>query len=341
MMAVPADTSWIPEVGRSETSREPAIREIESIPSVLACACAEVSWLIQGLMADGTVNVLTSEPGAGKTTVALVLGNAVARGEAFAGMTTARRPVLVLDRENSAPFICDVLKRLHTTDGNGLWIWGGWLPEQAPDPGSGIVMTWALACNPKPLVIVDSLIAFHSGDENDAGETRAYLTQCRRLADLGATVLLLHHSGKGESSSDYRGSSDIKAAADACFKLANIGPTNCIERLRLKPFKSRFLIESEVLLHYSDGVFTRESGGGSQRATDAELLQELLTKNPGIIGREVERLAAERGVSRSYARTWLANRLRDGAVHGARGVNNARFYTWAGESAQDENAIPF
>ena len=203
MMAVPANVSWIPEVGQSEPAREPAIRSIESIPSVLECARAEVSWLVAGLIAEGTANVLTSEPGAGKTTFALALGHCVARGVPFAGMTTAKRPVLVLDRENSAPFIVDVLTRIGATDGAELRIWGGWLPEQASDPGSGIVTTWVLGCDPKPLIVVDSLVAFHGGDENDASETRSYLQRCRRLADMGCLSVhiepqqLMHHGEFG------------------------------------------------------------------------------------------------------------------------------------------------
>lgn len=322
-------------------AREPQMREIADIPSVLACAFAEVSWLVEGMMANGTVNVLTSEPGAGKTTTALALADAVARGVPFAGLKTAQRPVLVLDRENSAPFIVDVLTRIGATDGAELRIWGGWLPEQAPDPGSGIVTTWVLGCDPKPLIVVDSLIGFHSGDENDASETRSYLQRCRRLADMGATVLLLHHTGKGETSQDYRGSSDIKASADACFKLANLGPTSRLERLRIKPFKSRFLVDAEVVLRYTDGVFTRESGAGSQRATDAELLRDLLVRNPRVTGKDFERLAPERGVGRNYARAWLTNRVRDGEIRVEQGARNAKFFTWAGELEKDDDGLPF
>ncbi len=322
-------------------SPEHQIRNIADVPSVLACAFAKVSWLVEGMIAEGTVNVLTSEPGAGKTTVALALADAVARGAEFAGMKTARRPVLVLDRENSAAFIADVLKRLHAKDSGDLRIWGGWLQEQAPDPGAGIVQTWVLSCDPKPLIVVDSLVAFHGGDENDASETRSYLQRCRRLADLGATILLLHHSGKADSSQDYRGSSDIKASADACYKLSNTGAANRIERLRLTPFKSRFVVDAEFVLRYSDGVFARESGSGSQRATDADLLRELLTENPGITGKDFENLAVKRGVHRNYARTWRVNRTRDGAVRFEEGANNARFYTWVGKPAEDDNELPF
>jgi hypothetical protein len=321
--------------GRPETGA-PKIRSVSDIPSVLDVATAEVSWVVSGWIAEGTVNVIASEPGAGKTTVALALASAIASGEKFAGMETAKRPALVLDRENGAGFIADVLKRLRVKDGGALRIWGGWLREQAPDPASAIVQGWALSCDPKPFIVIDSLVAFHLGNENDAGETRAFMQLCRNLADTGATVVLLHHSGKGESSQDYRGSSDIKAAADACFKLANIGPTSCLERLRIKPFKSRFLVDSEIILRYSDGVFGREGAGGSQRRTDAELLEELLKQNAGVTVREFEALAPQRGVARNYARMWLDNRVKDGCVRVNPGAKRAKLHTWVGTQGNDD-----
>jgi hypothetical protein len=325
---------------RHETG-EPRIGSVAEIPSVLVIGSADVSWVIEGFLADATVNVLTSEPGAGKTTVALALADAVARGVAFAGMKTARRSVLVLDRENPSSFVADVLKRLGAQDGGDLRIWGGWLPEQAPDPGSGIVQEWVLACDAKPLIVMDSLVAFHGGDENDASETRTYMQRCRWLANMGATLLLLHHSGKGETAQDYRGSSDIKASADACFKLTNIGPSNRIERLRIKPFKSRFLVEPELMLRYSDGVFTRETGGGSQRNTNVEKLEELLRDNPGVNSDEFEKLASTRGVSRNYARNWLKRGVQDGFVEFTKGPNNSKLHTWVGSRVSGEDETPF
>jgi hypothetical protein len=324
--------------GRGDGAGVPSVPDL---PSVLDIASAEVRWTVGGWIAEGTVNVLTSEPGAGKTTLALAVASAIASGEKFAGMATTKRPALVLDRENGAAFMADVLKRLHAKDGDGLRIWGGWLPEDAPDPASAIVLGWALGCDPRPFIIVDSLVAFHGGDENDSTETRAFMQHCRRLADLGGTVLLLHHSGKAESSADYRGSSDIKAAADACFKLSNIGPTNCIERIRIKPFKSRFLVEPEIVLTYSDGVFSREGAGGSQRRTDAELLTEILKAHPALKGNELERLAPERGVGRNYARNWLEGRVRDGLIRVTHGPKNAKLYTWASEADGNDDDPPF
>jgi hypothetical protein len=326
----PSITPATPETGA------PKIRDIRDIPSVLDCAATEVSWLVGGWIAEGTVNVLTSEPGAGKTTVALAVASAIASGTNFAGMDTAKRPVLVLDRENGSGFMADVLKRMRVKDGDGLRIWGGWLQEQAPDPASAIVLGWALSCDPKPFIVIDSLVAFHSGDENDSTETRAFMQQCRRLADLGATVMLLHHSGKGESSQDYRGSSDIKASVDAGFKLSNIGSTNVIERIRIKPFKSRFLVDAEIMLSYADGVFNRDGAGGSQRRTDAEILIEILKAQPSIAVRDYETSAVARGISRSYARSFVENRVRDGSVRAETGLRTKKRYAWNSDVSEKE-----
>ena len=72
-----------------------------------------------------------------------------------------------------------------------------------------MVLEWVRNCEARPLIIIDSMSAFHGGDENSASETRAFLNQARQLADLGATPIVLHHDGKADTAKDYRGSSDF------------------------------------------------------------------------------------------------------------------------------------
>src|SRR5205823_4928429 len=150
-------------------------------------------------------------------------------------------PVLFLDRENPVSVIIDRLNRLGLDDYPRLRFWGGWLPNEAPLPDSPAVIEWVKSCNPRPLLVVDSLIAFHGGDENDAGETRRFMHRCRRIADLGATVVIIHHDGKSERAKDFRGSSDFKAAIDLGFHVANFGD-GCLDRLVLRPFKARIQV---------------------------------------------------------------------------------------------------
>jgi RecA-family ATPase len=57
-------------------------------------------------------------------------------------------------------------------------------------------------CDPKPLIFIDSVIAFHPGAENGSNETRRYMAQYRGLTAMGATSALLHHIGKSETARD-------------------------------------------------------------------------------------------------------------------------------------------
>jgi RecA-family ATPase len=78
-------------------------------------------------------------------------------------------------------------------------------------------------CAVSPFIIIDSLAAFFEGeDENDAAAMRAFIDEGRVLLKAGACgILILHHSGKSESSKTYRGSSDLKAAIDSGYVLVN------------------------------------------------------------------------------------------------------------------------
>jgi hypothetical protein len=60
----------------------------------------------------------------------------------------------------------------------------------------------------------------------------------RNLANLGATVLILHHTGKSDGAKDYRGSLDIKGAAAWTFNAAGDHETDgvVVVKLILKPF---------------------------------------------------------------------------------------------------------
>jgi len=80
--------------------------------------------------------------------------------------------------------IRDRLRRLGLNDGPRLRWYGGWHGE-VPGLDSPIVWTWVEGCAIKPLIVVDSLIAFIGGDENDALVMRAFTHQARRLSSGG------------------------------------------------------------------------------------------------------------------------------------------------------------
>ena len=103
---------------------------VQDIRPVHEYGDAKIQRVLDGLLYEGTVNVLTGDAGTGKSTLALAIAAAVASGSVFAGRITSRRPVLIVDRENTLPITIERLNRLGIRDGNGLLIWGGWCPTE-------------------------------------------------------------------------------------------------------------------------------------------------------------------------------------------------------------------
>jgi hypothetical protein len=210
-----------------------------------------------------------------------------------------------LDAENPLVAVVERHCRLRIETGDHFRVWGQWTGEDPPSAGGAVVMEWVARCDPKPLVIIDSLIAFHPGAENDSSETRKYLAQYRRLTALGATVVLLHHSGKSDTARDYRGSSDIKASVDVAYKLTDLGDGSRLSLLELRAFKQRFSVTPRLVIRYEDGRFTAD--GHEAIKTVTEQLADLLRANPGVSVPEFEKLASDRKLGRNRARDFLEN----------------------------------
>src|SRR5713101_3402089 len=209
--AVRADVATVPAKVAPEklpnAGTTDKITNIAQLPSIWTLE-QPIEWLIDGIIPLGSVNLITSESGTGKTWVAYAIAGAVARGEGFAGHAVKQRPVLYLDGENPLCVAKQRLFDLGIPETNSLQVWGGWVCDPPPGPDSAIIRDFVR--QHRPLLIWDSLIDFHDGDEQSASETRAFMKHFRALANAGATVLILHHTGKTATSQDYRGSSDIK-----------------------------------------------------------------------------------------------------------------------------------
>ncbi len=253
-----------------------------------------VNYLRSPELPEGSVIALTGDSGSGKSTLA----TAWARDVIADG-----RPALILDRENPQAVVLERMQRLGLENGPLLRWAGGWI-DQTLRPDSPAVIAWVRACELKPLIVIDSLIAFLGGDENDAGEMRRFMHQARRLADR-ATVVVIHHDGKAETSRDFRGSSDFKAAVDQAFHVSNVGSNMLLDRIRLRCFKSRFAFTGEIIYRHADGRFIRDETPHAPAKTAAEVLCGLLRMNPRVTQKRFEQLAQSSGIARDSARNFL------------------------------------
>ena len=298
----PAVGAWarqLAELVEGSEGAHRAIRSIADVPAIGDINAAGISYLIEPELPMAAVIALTGASGSGKSTLATA-GVRVA--------IDAGHPALVLDRENPHRIVVDRRNRLGFGDSPLLTWWGGWLSEEAPGPDSQIVLDWVRMIQPKPVVVIDSVVAFFGGEsENDAAAMRKFMNGPRHLADLGAAVVLIHHDGKADSARDFRGSSDFKAAVDVAFHVSNSNPDGKLESLRLRSFKSRFGFSGDLIYQYAGGRMVR--GDASDTAVQAvtDQLTALLRQNPGIRTKEFEDKAAKQGLGRNRARNFLIN----------------------------------
>jgi RecA-family ATPase len=214
LRAVPAEAAHAPSVPEAR----PADRVLAipwNLPSVWDLT-AKIEWFIPDMLPLRGITLLSAASGTGKTWLAHAIAGAVAHGSEFLGRKAERRPVLYFDRENPLAVVKRNLDGLGIRPSRDLHLWGGWHTEPAPGPdGDPRILEFARAHG--PLLIWDSLVRFHTGDEQSARDTSGFMNHFRKLADAGATLLLLHHTGKTKTSQEYRGSSDFEAAVDMAY----------------------------------------------------------------------------------------------------------------------------
>jgi hypothetical protein len=315
------------ELGSLAELEQPTQRETLGIPNLpdMWDFDARIEWLVEGLIPAGAVTLLTGESGVGKSTLALALCGAVAHGTRILGRETRQRTVLYLDRENPGQVVRERLHRLRIPKTSELRIWGGWVDPQPHGPNSPSVIEYCREF--RPLVVWDSLVAFHTGSEQDASETRKHMQAYRNLAAMGATVLVSHHTGKAETSRQYRGSSDIKAAVDMAWLLESLGDAGAgLQSLRLTPFKSRLALVEPMRIDYTDGQF----GVSSTRAeTNREIMERVVRDHPDESAKGLVTLAQAAGVAKTRAEQLLAQGEREGWLTVSVGRRGRKTYSLA------------
>ncbi len=313
-----------PGNARAQRQEQQASRvDISKIPPIRSFNSSGIEFVVPGLIASGAVTMFSGESGHGKSTLVTALAAAIANGTEFAGRLCSQRQVLLLDRENGIDVLQERFERLGINDERGLIVWGSWLENEAPAPACPTITDWVTKQTPKPVVIIDSAIAFLNGNENSANEVREFMSQLRRIANLGAPVVLLHHTGKAETAQDYRGSSDFKGAIDVGINIRNTGEGE-LGKIVLKAFKSRFSIDRELVLNYRNGHFTCDTRPNAVSRTVTEQLNELLRNNPGVKTAEFEKLGQHLG--RQRARNYLTVGLQAGEIRTVKGPRNARLH---------------
>jgi hypothetical protein len=260
-----------------------------AIPTISEIDRSTSRWLIEDMIQEGTINLLTAPPGGFKTWLSTWMGGCVSTGADCLGHETVRTKVLYLDRENPPSVIRERRKILNLSS-ERFRVWGHWWKHNPPDIDDPRLMH--LARRHRLFIIIDSFVRFHSADENSAKQMAKVLRRLRDLADAGATILLLHHQAKTQGS-QYRGSTDILAGVDAAFELrrekSKDDPT-----FSLRCFKHRLIEETtmKIRLNLRKGRFeVADDSSDAISSTVIAKIKEVISSHRRITQRDLLRMA--------------------------------------------------
>jgi len=203
----------------------------------------EPQYFIDDIIPKGSIVSITAPPSFFKTWLALYLSACLSEGSSFLSNNTTKSNVIYINKENPSALISYRL-RLTNKISDNLYFWN--YDQSTPPPDIYEISAYKSLLDGNSLLVFDSLIRFHNGDENSSSDMSKVFSCIRELTVKGDSVLVIHHRGKSEGS-EYRGSSEIKAGIDVSFiieKKDNLLTLKCTKH-RYKPeFQISFKIVS-------------------------------------------------------------------------------------------------
>lgn len=225
---VPPDPEDDFDVWEPDSDAEPAqlqrrrkfmtIAELEALPPP--------RWLIEGMLTEGGLAAIYGAPESGKSFLAVDMSMAVAGGMNWHGRSIEPGGVLYIAAEG-APGLGKRIRAWkveHETQEREFLFWldRGELNLAAEKDGGvrAFVREVVDELGPLKLIVIDTLNQTATGaDENSAKDMSRYIASMKRLRDeTGATVVVIHHSGK-DLSKGMRGSTALLGAMDTTVEV--------------------------------------------------------------------------------------------------------------------------
>lgn len=213
-------TAHDPDPSTTRSLRSNPRRRMLSVPEL--DQIPELSWLVDDLIAEESLVVLFGPTGSYKTFVSVALALSVSTGAAFAGRHTKKGPVVYVCAEGQRGIKWRIRAWLQACQRRDprLWVVPAAVAFDDQDQVGEFLYDLRSLPEAPSLVVVDTLArTFGEGDESSSRDMNIYLAAAERLiAELGTTVLVIHHSGKKDRA-DPRGSGALIAAADTVLCL--------------------------------------------------------------------------------------------------------------------------
>lgn len=234
----PTEESKIEKVEGFDPSKLPTGAIIQTLD-------VKIEWLIKSLLPKKAITILHGRGGIGKTCLSLSMAESIAMGRPFLGLDTVQTPVVYVDYENPLPVLVERVKALNIQD---VHFWH--ISNETPPPALDTEENYYYGKLAEgSLIIFDTFRSAHTGDENDSRNISGVLTVLKLLREKGYSILLLHHTAKGNDSR-YKGSTAILDLADHELNLCDAEKKEGEDETYYKlhtPQKSRYQTEELTL----------------------------------------------------------------------------------------------
>lgn len=278
----------------------------ESVGDLLQQQFPPEVWVVDQLVPDNGVTILSGAPGSFKTWLYMEIAVKVASGRsAFGHFETKQTGVIVVDEESGRRRLQNRFKQMGATEDTPIHILsrtGYKLKQLYVDA----IIEKAHAVD-AGLVIFDSFTRFtgENADENSSGDMAKLTELYRQLADEGLSVLVLHHNRKdGAGSSNpaqsLRGSSDILASVDCHITVNRVGQS---ESVKLTQTKNRDVWEPvPFTLRFQENASEFEYVGAAKTPLEErrDLLDKVIsvvTTRPGLTKTQLIKQCKQNGVN--------------------------------------------
>jgi len=213
--------AWLKKFSTEESAMRPRTSDngprFAVIPDHQFIERDPLAWHVKGVLPKAELAVVFGPSGSGKSFVVFDMAAAIATGALWQGRKTTKGKVVFVLAEGATGFRNRLLAYAKTHAGSfpGVRIIGS-APNLLGEQDHVLLANEIESNGGADLIVIDTLAASSPGaDENAAKDMGKVIEHCKRLYKAtGATVLLIHHSGKDESKG-ARGWSGLRAAADA------------------------------------------------------------------------------------------------------------------------------
>jgi len=198
-----------------------------------------VDMVIENLLPLGSLVCLFGEPAKGKSFVALDMAFCISQGIPWHGLKVEQGSVIYIAGEGldgiakrikalTSKYGCDDPKDFYLSNGS---------IDLADNKSVQSLLHELSGKKSIKLIVVDTMHRNFTGDENSAKDIAMLVKHADDLKDqTGATILIVHHSGKSKQS-EARGSSAFKAALDVEIKVTNEKGVVTLKNTKMKDSK--------------------------------------------------------------------------------------------------------